>query len=73
LTTIVYPVSWDDHIINDEVFGPILPVLTDRTLDEARLPPDSELNSPNLALDNTRFVIAANRTFETADSGRGRR
>src|SRR5271170_4726859 len=33
--TIVYPVSWDDQIMEDEVFGPILPVLTYRTLDEA--------------------------------------
>jgi aldehyde dehydrogenase (NAD+) len=33
--TIVYPVSWDDPIMDDEVFGPILPVLTYRTLDEA--------------------------------------
>jgi aldehyde dehydrogenase (NAD+) len=33
--TIVYPVSWDDHIMDDEVFGPILPILTYRTLDEA--------------------------------------
>jgi aldehyde dehydrogenase (NAD+) len=33
--TIVYPVSWDDRIMEDEVFGPILPVLTYRTLDEA--------------------------------------
>jgi Aldehyde dehydrogenase family len=28
------PVSWGDPIIEDEVFGPILPVLTHRTLDE---------------------------------------
>ena len=33
--TIVYPVSWDDKIMEDEVFGPILPILTYRTLDEA--------------------------------------
>ena len=33
--TIVYPVGWDDRIMDDEVFGPILPVLTYRTLDEA--------------------------------------
>src|SRR5246500_138249 len=33
--TIVYPVSWNDRIMEDEVFGPILPVLTYRTLDEA--------------------------------------
>jgi aldehyde dehydrogenase (NAD+) len=33
--TIVYPVSWDDRIMEDEVFGPILPILTYRTLDEA--------------------------------------
>jgi aldehyde dehydrogenase (NAD+) len=33
--TIVYPVSWDDRIMEEEVFGPILPVLTYRTLDEA--------------------------------------
>jgi len=33
--TIVYPVAWDDKIMEDEVFGPILPILTYRTLDEA--------------------------------------
>ena len=33
--TIVYPVSWEDRIMEDEVFGPILPVLTYRSLDEA--------------------------------------
>jgi aldehyde dehydrogenase (NAD+) len=33
--TIVYPVSWDDPIMEDELFGPILPVLTYRTLDKA--------------------------------------
>ena len=33
--TIVYPVSWDDPIMEDEVFGPILPILTYRSLDEA--------------------------------------
>jgi aldehyde dehydrogenase (NAD+) len=33
--TIVYPVTWDDPIMEDEVFGPILPVLAYRTLDEA--------------------------------------
>jgi aldehyde dehydrogenase (NAD+) len=33
--TIVYPVSWGDTIMKDEVFGPILPILTYRTLDEA--------------------------------------
>ena len=33
--TILYLVSWDDSIMEDEVFGPILPILTYRTLDEA--------------------------------------
>jgi aldehyde dehydrogenase (NAD+) len=33
--TIVYPVAWDDPIMEDEVFGPILPILTYRSLDEA--------------------------------------
>src|SRR5262249_40152855 len=33
--TIVYPASWDDRIMEDEVFGPILPILTYKTLDEA--------------------------------------
>src|SRR5271170_5874531 len=33
--TLVYPVTWDDKIMEDEVFGPILPILTYRTLDEA--------------------------------------
>ena len=33
--TIVYPVGWEDPIMENEVFGPILPILTYRTLDEA--------------------------------------
>ena len=33
--TIVYPVTWDDPIMEEEVFGPILPILTYKTLDEA--------------------------------------
>jgi aldehyde dehydrogenase (NAD+) len=33
--TIVYPVTWDDEIMKDEVFGPILPILTYQTLDDA--------------------------------------
>ena len=33
--TIVYPVFWEDKIMEDEVFGPILPILTYLTLDEA--------------------------------------
>ena len=33
--TLVYPVSWGDEIMEDEVFGPILPIMTYRTLDEA--------------------------------------
>src|ERR1700737_1104676 len=32
--TIVYPVTWDDPIMEEEVFGPILPILTYKTLDE---------------------------------------
>ena len=33
--TILYPVDWDDPIMQDEIFGPVLPVLTYGTLDEA--------------------------------------
>src|SRR6516164_4117863 len=33
--TILYPVAWDDEIMRDEIFGPILPILTYQTLDEA--------------------------------------
>jgi aldehyde dehydrogenase (NAD+) len=32
---IIYPVTWNDKIMEDEVFGPILPILTYKTLDEA--------------------------------------
>jgi aldehyde dehydrogenase (NAD+) len=28
-------VSWNDRIMEDEIFGPILPILTYRTMDEA--------------------------------------
>jgi aldehyde dehydrogenase (NAD+) len=33
--TILYPVAWDDPIMEEEVFGPVLPILTYKTLDEA--------------------------------------
>ena len=33
--TLLYPVSWDESIMKEEVFGPILPILTYRTLDKA--------------------------------------
>ena len=33
--TILYPVSWDDKVMEEEVFGPILPILTYTSLDEA--------------------------------------
>lgn len=33
--TIVYPVTWHDKIMDDEVFGPVLPILRYSSLDEA--------------------------------------
>jgi aldehyde dehydrogenase (NAD+) len=33
--TILYPISWDDTVMEEEVFGPILPILTYKSLDEA--------------------------------------
>src|SRR5271156_2262889 len=33
--TLLYPITWDDKVMADEVFGPILPILTYRSLDEA--------------------------------------
>jgi aldehyde dehydrogenase (NAD+) len=33
--TILYPVTWDDKAMKDEIFGPILPILTYKSLDEA--------------------------------------
>jgi aldehyde dehydrogenase (NAD+) len=33
--TILYPITWDDEIMEDEIFGPILPILTYASLDEA--------------------------------------
>ena len=33
--TILYPITWDDPIMEDEIFGPMLPILTYRSLDEA--------------------------------------
>jgi len=32
--TVISPVSWNDPIMQDEIFGPLLPVLTYKTLDE---------------------------------------
>lgn len=33
--TIVYPVTWKEKIMEDEIFGPILPILTYKNIDEA--------------------------------------
>jgi aldehyde dehydrogenase (NAD+) len=33
--TILYPVTWDDPIMEDEIFGPLLPILTYQDLDTA--------------------------------------
>src|SRR5271163_13391 len=33
--TLLYPITWDDKVMEDEVFGPILPILTFKSLDEA--------------------------------------
>jgi aldehyde dehydrogenase (NAD+) len=33
--TLLYPITWDDKVMEDEVFGPILPILTYKSLDEA--------------------------------------
>ena len=33
--TILHPVNWEDRIMEEEIFGPILPILTYRTMDEA--------------------------------------
>ena len=32
--TIIYPVQWDDPIMRDEIFGPLLPILTYSDLDD---------------------------------------
>jgi aldehyde dehydrogenase (NAD+) len=33
--TILYPVTWDDPIMEDEIFGPLLPILTYKDIDVA--------------------------------------
>src|SRR5258708_23580223 len=33
--TVIYPVTWDDPIMEDEIFGPILPILTYEDMDAA--------------------------------------
>src|SRR5271163_2236346 len=33
--TLLYPISWEDKIMEDEIFGPILPILTYKSFDEA--------------------------------------
>lgn len=35
--TIIYPVTWDDSIMEDEIFGPFLPILTYTDIDAAIL------------------------------------
>lgn len=33
--TLLYPVTWNDEIMEEEIFGPVLPILTYSSLDEA--------------------------------------
>src|ERR1700733_4962519 len=33
--TLLYPITWKDKIMEDEIFGPILPILTFKSFDEA--------------------------------------
>jgi aldehyde dehydrogenase (NAD+) len=33
--TLLYPITWEDKIMEDEIFGPILPILTYNSFDEA--------------------------------------
>jgi aldehyde dehydrogenase (NAD+) len=33
--TLLYPITWDDKIMEDEIFGPILPILTYASFDDA--------------------------------------
>src|SRR5213593_656123 len=33
--TVIYPVTWDDPIMEDEIFGPHLPILTYKDMDAA--------------------------------------
>jgi len=33
--TLLYPITWEDKIMEDEIFGPILPILTYKSFDEA--------------------------------------
>src|ERR1700738_1211936 len=33
--TLLYPITWDDKIMEDEIFGPILPILTYKSFGEA--------------------------------------
>ena len=33
--TLLYPITWDDKVMEEEVFGPILPILIYKSLDEA--------------------------------------
>ncbi|MDB5576557.1 MAG: aldehyde dehydrogenase [Bradyrhizobium sp.] len=33
--TLLYPITWQDKIMEDEIFGPILPILTYNSFDEA--------------------------------------
>src|SRR5271154_465797 len=33
--TIIYPVTWDDPIMEDEIFGPLLPILTYKSMEAA--------------------------------------
>ncbi len=33
--TLLYPITWEDKIMEDEIFGPVLPILTFKSFDEA--------------------------------------
>src|SRR5271154_6310292 len=33
--TLLYPITWEDKVMEDEIFGPVLPILTYKSFDEA--------------------------------------
>ena len=40
--TVLYPVEWTDRVMQDEIFGPILPILTYSRIEEKRCSADSK-------------------------------
>lgn len=67
--TIVTGVDWDDSLMQEEIFGPILPVLTYRSLDECRQKITAYHAKPLAVYVFSRDISGALKFIKTVQSG----